>query len=73
MVVGYEVAIRAGIALHDRDPSYHASGSWGSVGVAAAAGRLLGLDGRGLRAALGLAEYHAPIAPHHALLRRSAR
>jgi len=61
VAVGYEVAIRAGIALHERDPSYHASGSWGSVGVAAAASRLLGLDGHGLRAALGLAEYHAPI------------
>src|ERR1700744_2394859 len=28
VVVGYEVAIRAGIALHDRDDSYHASGAW---------------------------------------------
>jgi 2-methylcitrate dehydratase PrpD len=63
VVVGYEVAIRAGIALHRRDPSYHASGAWGAVGAAAAAGRLLGLDRAQSLAALGLAEYHAPIAP----------
>lgn len=62
VVVGYEVAIRAGIALHDRDPSYHASGAWGGVGAATAAARLLGLDGSATLAAAGLAEYHAPIA-----------
>jgi 2-methylcitrate dehydratase PrpD len=62
VVVGYEVAIRAGIALHDRDPAYHASGAWGCVGAAAAAARLLGLDRAQTLAALGLAEYHAPIA-----------
>jgi 2-methylcitrate dehydratase PrpD len=63
VLVGYEVAIRAGIALHDRDPAYHASGAWGGLGAAAAAARLLGLDGSHTIAALGLAEYHAPIAP----------
>jgi len=61
VVVGYEVAIRAGIALHDRDPSYHASGAWGGVGAAVAAARLLALDGPATLAAAGLAEYHAPI------------
>jgi 2-methylcitrate dehydratase PrpD len=63
IVVGYEIAIRAGIALHARDPSYHASGAWGGLGAAAAAARLLGLDAAGTATALGLAEYHAPIAP----------
>jgi 2-methylcitrate dehydratase PrpD len=62
VVVGYEVAIRAGIALHDRDASYHASGAWGGVGAAMAAARLLALDGFAMLAAAGLAEYHAPIA-----------
>lgn len=61
VVVGYEIAIRAGIALHDRDDGYHASGSWGGVGAAAAAARLLGLDADTTAHALGLAEYHAPI------------
>ena len=63
VIVGYEVAIRAGIALHGRDPAYHASGAWGAVGAAAAAARLLGLDGPQTLSAVGLAEYHAPIAP----------
>lgn len=63
VIVGYEVAIRAGIALHAHDPAYHASGAWGSLGAAAATARLLGLDRAALLAALGLAEYHAPIAP----------
>ena len=63
IVVGYEVSIRAGIALHERDPAYHASGAWGAVGVAAASARLLGLDQSATISALGLAEYHAPIAP----------
>jgi 2-methylcitrate dehydratase PrpD len=63
VTIGYEVAIRAGVALHDRDRSYHASGAWGAVGAAAAAARLLRLDSPHTIAALGLAEYHAPIAP----------
>jgi 2-methylcitrate dehydratase PrpD len=61
-LVGYEVAIRAGIELHARDDAYHASGAWGAVGVAAAAARMLGLDAERTMAAIGLAEYHAPIA-----------
>jgi 2-methylcitrate dehydratase PrpD len=63
VAIGYEVAIRAGIALHGRDPAYHASGAWGAIGAAAAAARLLGLDAAQTISALGLAEYHAPIAP----------
>lgn len=63
VLVGYEIAVRAGVALHGRDPSYHASGAWGSLGAAAATARLLGLDEGQIRHALGLAEYHAPIAP----------
>jgi 2-methylcitrate dehydratase PrpD len=62
IAIGYEVAVRAGVAIHAREAQYHASASWGALGVVAAAGRLLGLDGVALRHALGLAEYHAPIA-----------
>lgn len=62
IAIGYEVAIRAGIALHARDPAYHASGAWGAIGAAAGAARLLELDAPATEAALGLAEYHAPIA-----------
>ncbi len=63
LVIGYEVAIRAGLIRHALYQTYHSSGSWGAVGGAAAAGRVLGLDKNRLRAALGVAEYHAPISP----------
>ena len=63
LVIGYEVAIRAGLIRHALYQTYHSSGSWGAVGGAAAAGRLLGLDQSTLREAMGVAEYHAPIAP----------
>jgi 2-methylcitrate dehydratase PrpD len=63
VVIGYEIGIRAGLIRHALYPTYHSSGSWGAVGAAACAGRLLGLDRARLREALGAAEYHAPIAP----------
>lgn len=63
LAAGYEVAIRAGIALHASYRDYHGSGSWGALGAAAAAGRLLGLGADQLTHALGIAEYHGPLAP----------
>ena len=63
LVVGYEIGIRAGRIRHATYDCYHASGSWGAVAGAGAAGRLLGLDAAALRNAMGAAEYHAPIAP----------
>lgn len=63
LVVGYEIGIRAGLIRHAVYPTYHSSGSWGAVGAAACAGRLLGMERAYLREALGTAEYHAPIAP----------
>jgi len=62
IAVGYEVAVRAATAQHDRSPQYHGSGSWGAVGAAAATARLLGSDEAACRHAIGLAEYHAPLA-----------
>lgn len=63
ITVGFEIAVRAGIALHARDADYHGSGAWGAIGAAAAGARLLRLDPRSIGHALGLAEYHAPMAP----------
>lgn len=63
LVVGYELGIRAGVIRHALYPTYHASGSWGALAGAAAAGRLLGLDAETIWQAMGAAEYHAPIAP----------
>ncbi|HEX2115334.1 MAG TPA: MmgE/PrpD family protein [Alphaproteobacteria bacterium] len=60
IVVGYEVAIRAGIATHRTACDYHTSGSWNALGAAAIGARRLGLDASGVREALGIAEYHGP-------------
>ena len=60
LVVGYEIALRAGIALHDTACDYHTSGAWNVIGVAALAARRLGLKGELTRHALGIAEYHGP-------------
>jgi 2-methylcitrate dehydratase PrpD len=60
MVVGYEVALRAGIALHATASDYHTSGAWNALGCAAVAARRLGLSREKTRHALGIAEYHGP-------------
>lgn len=60
LVLGYEIATRAGIALHASACDYHTSGAWNALGCAAIAARLLGLDRERTRHALGIAEYHGP-------------
>ena len=60
LILGYEVAGRAGIALHATVPEYHTSGAWNALGVAAMAVRMRGQDAGVLREALGIAEYHGP-------------
>ena len=60
LVVGYEVAGRAGIALHATVSDYHTSGAWNALGVTAVAARLRGLSDVRFRHALGIAEYHGP-------------
>lgn len=60
LVVGYEFATRAGIALHETASDYHTSGAWGAVGAAALGARLMGLDATTTFEAMGIAEYHGP-------------
>ena len=60
LIAGYEVAIRAGMALHATAAEYHTSGAWVSLGVAAIGARMLGLDEAATREALGIAEYNGP-------------
>ncbi len=60
LVVGYEIATRAGIALHATACDYHSSGAWNTLGCAALGARLLKLDTEQTRQALGIAEYHGP-------------
>ena len=60
LILGYEISIRAGIALHQSACDYHTSGAWVAVGTAAMAGRVLGFDQDTLAHAMGIAEYHGP-------------
>lgn len=60
LVMGYEIAIRAGIALHRTACDYHTSGAWNSLACAAVGARLLRLSPAATREALGIAEYHGP-------------
>lgn len=61
--VGYELAVRAGMAIHEVDDLYTGTGSWGAVGAAATVARLRGLTLEQTAHALGVAEYHAPRTP----------
>lgn len=60
LVLGYEIAIRAGIALHACAADYHTSGAWNALGAAAIGARRRGLDPDATRNALGIAEYWGP-------------
>ena len=60
LVLGYELATRAGIALHATVPDYHCSGAWNALACAALGARLYGFDEARLRHALGIAEYWGP-------------
>lgn len=62
LVLGYEIATRAGIALHGSVNDYHTSGAWNALGCAAVLARHLKLDETRTRHALGIAEYHGPVA-----------
>jgi 2-methylcitrate dehydratase PrpD len=58
IVCGYEAMVRISKAsgyLAHRQKGWHATGTMGPFGAAAACGKLLGLDERGMVAALGLA------------------
>ncbi len=60
LIIGYEIALRAGIALHSTACDYHTSGAWNALGCAAMTARRLGLGREQTRHALGIAEYHGP-------------
>ena len=64
IVLGYEIACRAGRVVHSvYDPYYHASGSWAALGAAAAASRILKVPSSNFDFVLGCAEYYAPMSP----------
>ena len=60
ITLGYEIAGRAGLALHATVSDYHTSGAWNALGVAALAARVRGMSRAQFREAIGIAEYHGP-------------
>lgn len=60
VAMSYEVALRAGMALHATVSDYHTSGAWNALGCAAITARRLHLNTEQTRHALGIAEYHGP-------------
>jgi 2-methylcitrate dehydratase PrpD len=60
LVLGYEIATRAGLALHSSTSDYHCSGAWNALGCAAVAARHFAFDAATTRHALGVAEYFGP-------------
>lgn len=64
LVVGYEVALRVGVAISSspqRELNVRGMGTWQIFGAAATAARLLGLDTTQAAHALALAVNHAPV------------
>ena len=62
IVLGYDVALRVATARPVETITTYASGLWVGFGVAAAAGRLLKLDGTTIAHALGIVGAEGPIA-----------
>ncbi len=60
LVLGYEIATRAGIALHATACDYHTSGAWNAIGATAMCARVLGLSEAQTLEALGTAEFYGP-------------
>ncbi|MCV6593854.1 MAG: MmgE/PrpD family protein [Silicimonas sp.] len=60
MTRAYEIAARAGLALHGSVSDYHTSGAWNALGVVALGAHLRALPRNSLRHAFGIAEFHGP-------------
>ena len=60
LVIGYEIATRAGIALHATAEDYHTSGAWNALAAAAVVARLNKMDHQQTWEALGIAEFSGP-------------
>ena len=60
LVMSYQVAARAGFALHNSVSDYHTSGAWNALGVASFGCRRRSATSEQLRHAMGIAAYHEP-------------
>jgi 2-methylcitrate dehydratase PrpD len=63
VLVGYEIAVRTGIALPATTGHHTGTGSWGAVGAAAAAAKLRQSANKATAQALSIAEFSAPQTP----------
>lgn len=63
VLVGYELGVRAGLAIHEIDGVYTGTGSWGALGAAAAVARIRESTIDVTAQALSIGEYHAPRTP----------
>ena len=63
MLAAYEVSIRMGVAIMDYYKYAHSSGTFGSIGAAVGAGKLLGFSKEQLNHALSISEFNAPLVP----------
>jgi 2-methylcitrate dehydratase PrpD len=59
ITLGFDVGVRIGVGLRPSSRGYHGTGVCGTFAAAAAAGKLLGLNRRQMRDALGLAATQA--------------
>ena len=60
IVIGYEIATRAGVALHQTTCDFHTSGAWNCLGVVTLGSYLMKLNQEQLEHALGIAEFYGP-------------
>ena len=63
VLVGYETAVRAGLALPSVSGQHTGTGSWGALGAAAAVARLRDASPEATADALSIAEFSAPQTP----------
>lgn len=63
LVIGYDVAVRSGLAIQESYQYLHSTGSYGAIATAACMGRILSFDTAELNNALSIADFHAPLTP----------
>ena len=63
LVIGYDVAVRTGLAIQEDYGFLHSTGTYGAVATAAVMGRILGFTKEQMNNALSLADFHAPLTP----------
>lgn len=63
LVLGYDVAVRVGLAIQDFYGFLHSTGCYGAVATAAIVGKIMNFDRYQLNTAISIADFHAPLTP----------